>query len=385
MPKATCKTIGRSLPWGLIGMLGLILSVEHVVIRHDLDLIGTVSLNWRYAGRAAASRARDCKILCLGSSIVKMGIGARMIQAGTGKRTFNLAMSAASLPANFYVLRRAIEAGARPDAVLIDCLENGLEPFQVHGNLRNYPELLTVGEIFDIAWQTRDSEFLALMILSRALPSLKDRFEIRNNVLAYFRGQNASSALAGYLARRNWEANHGMWAIPRNPAFEAMHPEEAVPSPPQASSRATGAPRSLLGNYTKRFLDLAAANQIRVFYLLAPLPPHTRLSWDQSGANLEHSRLAADIQAYSSNVIVIEGRYSGYGIDAFYDDVHLNTQGATALSTEVASIMKQYLGQPRPEGSRVTLPPYHARGADPWLEDTIQTGVVLKAEKARRR
>ena len=110
------KTLCGSIPWGLIGMLGLILSVERAVIRHDQDLTGTVPLNWRYARYAAVSRTRDCQILCLGTSMVKFGIGSQTIAAGTGQPTFNLAMSSSSLPANYFVLRRALARalGRRP-------------------------------------------------------------------------------------------------------------------------------------------------------------------------------------------------------------------------------------------------------------------------------
>ena len=93
MRKERSKTIGRSLPWGLIGMLGLLMTVEKIVVRHDLDLTGIVPLNWRYARNKAVSEARNCAILCLGYSIVKFGICPSLIEAETGKRTFNLAMS----------------------------------------------------------------------------------------------------------------------------------------------------------------------------------------------------------------------------------------------------------------------------------------------------
>ena len=112
MRKEQSKTLGHALPWGLIGMLGLLLAVEKVVVRHDPDLTGIVPLNWRFARNKAVSEARKCEILCLGSSIVKFGICPSLIEAETGKPTFNLAMCGASLPANYFVLRRAIEAGA---------------------------------------------------------------------------------------------------------------------------------------------------------------------------------------------------------------------------------------------------------------------------------
>ena len=372
------------IPWGLIGMLGLILSVERAVIRHDHDLTGTVPLNWRYARYAAVSRAPDCGILCLGTSMVKFGVSSRMIAAATGKRTFNLAMSASSLPANYFVLRRAIAAGARPEAVLIDCLDDGIVPIQIHDNLRNFPELLTLCETLDIAWRSRNSDFPAMILLSRLLPSLKTRFEIRNTVVAAFRGESASKRFEGRLVLRNWEANAGTSVIPRNPEFEARHRGETVRIAPRARSREGLAAVPLCGSYTARFLELAAAHQIRVFYLLPPVPPHTQESWIRTGIDEGKTRHVCELQAAYPDLIVLDARRSGYAVDAFIDDIHLNAHGATALSAEVASIMKQYLAGPTTAHVWVDLPVYRERDADPWLEDIRQSGVALGKRGARR-
>jgi hypothetical protein len=377
--------MGDSLPWGLIGTIGLILGVEKAVAWYDADLTGTVALNWRHARYAAVSRAPGCEILCLGSSMVKLGIGARIIGAETGKPTYNLAMSAASLPANYFVLRRALKAGARPRAVLIDCLDNGTEPFQLHNNLRNYPELLNRRETFDIAWHTGDTDFLAMMLLSRWLPSLKTRFEIRNNALAALRGVSASLKTEGFLARRNWEANGGTSVMPRNLEFEAIHRDESVQTVSQAPARAGGATRLLSGTYTQRFLDLTAAHGIRVYYVLPPLPPHTQKDWIRSGADQKRVNDASEFQAHYPDLVVLDARCSGYPVTAFIDDVHLNATGASVLSGDVAAIMKQSwsgTGAPR---AWVTLPAYHEPVPALRLEDVSQTRLALKAARRRRR
>jgi hypothetical protein len=379
------KTLCGPIPWGLIGMLGLILTVERAVIRHDQDLTGTVALNWRYARYAAGSRARPCEILCLGTSMIKFGIGSRIIKAGTGRRTFNLAMSASSLPANYFVLRRALAEGARPEAVLIDCLDDGIVPFQLRDNLRNYPELLTIGETLDIAWRSQNSDFLAAILLARLFPSLKSRFEIRNNVMAAFRGQSASARFEGRLVVRNWEANRGTSVIPRNLEFEARHRGETIQSAPRPPSREGLARAPRRGSYTQRFFDLAAAHDIRVFYLLPPVPPHTQESWIRSGIDEGKTRHVCELQADYPNLIVLDARRSGYTIDAFLDDVHLNAHGVSALSGDVASVMNRYLTEPATARVWVDLPPYQRRDMDPWLEDINQSGLAVSTERTRRR
>jgi hypothetical protein len=382
----TRKPIGGSLPRGLIGMLGLLLLIERIVVMQDHNLSGAVPLNWRYARKEAVSPAvLRCEILCLGSSMVKFGVGARLIEAQTGKGAYNLATCGSLLPANYFVLKEALAAGARPKAVTIDCLNTPIQPFQIYSNLRNWPEILTVPETFDLAWQTRDSDFLAITLLSRLFPSVKCRFEIGKNLQAVFRGNGASSFFEGKSLRRNWRANRGMQCMPRNPEYEAKHREEVVPVPPPAPIREERVTSPLNDVYTRRFLDLAAAHKIRVFYLLPPQSPHLQEFWHRSGEDIEHTRRACEAQAHYPDLIVIDGRGSGYKIGAFYDDVHLNGHGASEFSTEVALVMNRYLAGPTPDQVWVNLPPYRDLDPDPALEDLNVSHLAVKTGRVKRR
>ena len=43
----------RRFPWGLLGMLGLVVAVETFVARHRLDFTDTASLSWVMSGESA--------------------------------------------------------------------------------------------------------------------------------------------------------------------------------------------------------------------------------------------------------------------------------------------------------------------------------------------
>jgi hypothetical protein len=385
MEGKTRKLTSRALPWGLIGMFGLVLAAERFVLQHDRDLTTMVPLNWRLARRAATTGARECKVLCLGSSIVKFGIGARIITAQTGSRALNLAMSAASLPPNYFLLKRALDAGARPTAIIVDCLDDGFAPYQLQANLRNFPELLSIKETLELTWLARDSDLLATILLERLFPSFKNRFEIRKLMLAAFRGEEGSLEHESRVVERQWRRNRGTCVVPRNLDFEAKHRGEPAPVLPAAGPHVARAAGPLRTHYAPRFLELAAAYKVRVFYLLPPLPPHTLKSWARSGTIEERTREAEELQAHYPGMIVLDGRRSGYPVAAFYDDVHLNAQGATALSVDVGSVMKQTGDGAQGERLWVTLPPYRELGADPRLEDVINSGLVSKARSTSRR
>src|SRR5262249_35519035 len=108
------------IPWGLLGMVGLIIAVESFVARHDLDFTPWGSAAWSASPEAARREAPSCEVLCFGDSLVKLGVLPRVIEGVTGKRAYNLSICAAQAPASYFLLRRGLEAGAKPSAILVD-------------------------------------------------------------------------------------------------------------------------------------------------------------------------------------------------------------------------------------------------------------------------
>src|SRR3954447_9395190 len=82
------------VPWGFLGMLGLMALVELALARH-----GLAPSNWRASGRAASGKAVGCEVLCFGDSQVKLGLLPRVIEQRLGRPAYNLAIVGGQAPA----------------------------------------------------------------------------------------------------------------------------------------------------------------------------------------------------------------------------------------------------------------------------------------------
>src|SRR5262249_9760729 len=138
-------------------------------------------LAWRTAARAARREARRAEVLCFGDSLVKLGVLPRVLERRTGRSAYNLATQGSPAPAPFFLLRRALEAGARRRAVLVDYSPQVL-PTPPRESLPYWPELIGVREAIELGWAARDARFVAATALALALPTLKNRLASRDAV-----------------------------------------------------------------------------------------------------------------------------------------------------------------------------------------------------------
>ena len=83
------------MPWGLVGMLGLVIAIEGTISRRWLDFSDPVSVSWRFMDRAARSEAAGCDVLFLGDSLVKHGLLPSVIRRETGLRSVNISAARA--------------------------------------------------------------------------------------------------------------------------------------------------------------------------------------------------------------------------------------------------------------------------------------------------
>ena len=120
MMGTTREAARRAVPWGLVGMISLMTIVEGYIGRNDLDFRHPWGWDWKQTVRAIGREARGCEVLCFGDSLVKYGVVPRVLEARLGRRAYNLAVANGQAPTAYFLLRRALEAGARPAAVLID-------------------------------------------------------------------------------------------------------------------------------------------------------------------------------------------------------------------------------------------------------------------------
>jgi hypothetical protein len=344
-------------------MLCALLTIESSLARHIQEFTVGEGLNWAFARKAALSKVRDCEIFSLGSSTSKFGVVSSVMEDLTGHRTFNLAMCSSDMAGNYFTLRRAIEAGARPKAVLIDCYisqDITSDTKRRYLNIRSWPEFLGLREAADIAWSSRDVNFLTTVALSWFCPSYKARFEVRNNVLAAVRGEVDNTAECSRFYRRNWGVNRGSQVMQRNPEFEARHVGEVAKLHVRTESPDLDMRGIPAGPYARRFLDLAASNNIRVFYLMLPLTPLKLDERVQCGEDLKDVKRARYLQSLNRDLVVIDGRNAHYPPQAFWDDVHMNGEGARVFTAEAASIVNQYLSGTAPRDRWVALHEYAA-------------------------
>ncbi len=178
----------RRTPIGFLGMIVLVTLVEGGFAgRHD-RLATTWSDDWRETGRSAVRKSHGRDLLCFGDSQVKSGVVPSVLESRTGRRAYNLAVGAGSPIGSYFLFRRALDAGARPEAVVLDAIPHILSDADGWYHRRLWPEMLGLRDLLDLAWTSRDPELFAALLGARFVPSYRGRFEARTRIRAAFRG-----------------------------------------------------------------------------------------------------------------------------------------------------------------------------------------------------
>jgi len=370
----------RRVPLGLLGMLALIVGVESFVMRHDYDLTTLVASNWQIEGQAPGRHAARNDILCFGDSMVKFGIQPRILGGVLGKPTYNFALYCGPPQASYYMLARSFDAGAKPAAVVVDFQPELLMGDAMKLTSRTFPELLGFRELVDLCWHARDSDRLGEFVIAKILPSSRKRYEIRAGLMAAIKGESASIKDKVLAAKRNWKLNKGAEVLAKNPYYHGEVPEfGAYP----AMFWMPWKPNPLSVTYLERFLDLAAAHKVPVFWVLQPNANEVDLKREKVGYNAQYDNFVRSYQDRFTNLVVIDGRHVNYPYQYFTDPVHLDRNGGTAYSFGVADVMKPYL-----EGTTIArrwfnLPDYRSRAEEVPLEDTTQSALAIRAEEGK--
>jgi hypothetical protein len=332
------------VPWGLLGTLVLVAVVERFSARHDLELSTILTRNTRFAVQGAEREAAECEVLCFGDSQVKLGVDPKVLEDSLHVRAFNLAILSAPPPASYFLLRRALEAGARPSALLVGHMTLVGDPRLKAPQL---PEFVGLRESLDLAWRTRDAGFFASLMLARLLPAVRARETIRATILASLQGRAGSTREAALSQWKDWRSHRGAHLAPKNPLFQG-HMEPQLEADLYSRQWVV---TPLYAAYFRRFLDLAASRDIPVFWLLAPLTPEAQSRREALGLDALHTRNVRAFQARHPNLFVVDARHSGYPHTVFIDSCHLDAEGAHRLTSEIAAILGRHRGV-APRGSR---------------------------------
>jgi hypothetical protein len=345
-------------------MLALVVAVElGLKAREDRLFASYLRDCWRFAGRAAGGEAARSEVLCFGDSLVKFGLSPRDLQAEAGLPAYNLAAYGGPPALSLHALDRALDAGAKPKALILAFAHANLSyPLGFYG--ANWSLMSSPLEGIDLARNAHDPSLFAWVMLGRAVPSVRRRFEIRQRVRSAFLGTGETDGWAQSLQahRAEWRRNRGGELLDRPPFRVAFDPSDRSLFPTAWSWNPAQK------SYFARFLDRAAARGVPVFYLLPPVSPTVHTAYEKLGVNTWQEGLAWGVQARWPGVTVVDARYSAYPEDAFFDTAHLNARGASQLSRDLGRVLRDHLGDGTAATRWVRLPPYagaQAAGNDP--------------------
>jgi len=357
---------------GFLGAVALVVAAEWAVFGPFDDPVSFGAASWRDGGRAAAHEAVDGAVLCFGDSQVKCGILPAVLERRLGLPAYNLAVIGGQAPGSFYLFERALRAGAKPRAIVV-----GYYPALLGCDLRLnaglWPELLDPGGCLDLLLGARDTRLAGPLLTRAVLPSLRRRAD----VAAAVRGGPDPGRDDARAYRRNWRVNGGAHALPVGRALVDESRPEA------GGGRWKCKPEN--ARYVRRFLALAAARGVPVFWLLPTNAPGLTAARLADGRDAAYDRYVAAVQAEFPGLTVIDPRPALTDPAAFSDVCHLNRRGAVALSLAVADVLDRSLSG-RDPSHRVALPAGAVAasgipGADAWasLEDVGQSSAALRA------
>ncbi len=285
-------------------------------------------------------------------------------------------MAQAPAPATYFLLRRLIEAGGRPSALIVD-----FKPSILAGSprysIRHWQAVLSPRECLELARDGGNAGMMIEIVLGRLLPSYRDRLEVREALVSALKGETAPTFATNRLALRNWGKNLGAHLNSSREPFSG----EVSPAIHKKLLSDGWKCHKVNALYVDRLLALAESRAIPVFWLVPPLSPALQDRRERSGADRDYVALIRSMQAKHPGVTVVDGRHSGYENAVFADHNHLNGRGAVALSHELARIVASPSGPSR----WVELPRFRDWPLDVPAEDVDQSRIALEAEAALRR
>jgi hypothetical protein len=334
LPAAMGKIGRRVFPLGFCGMVALIMALERFVAPRPgtSDRVGRVEMSWNGSAAAAEGGLARADVLCLGDSLIKLGILPRVLEDRLGLSAYNLGVLGGQAPSSYYLLRRVLNKGIRPRALMVDFSEHllslapGLNP-------TCWADSVGCSRSLELAWHSGDPALAISAGLHWLLPRWCDRRH--SDSLSSFRSDK-KAADDPRVFERNWHFNRGAQVAPR-----AFVPVEELLSVNADQWR----PHPANAFYVDRLLGAAQAEHIPVFWILTPSDAPRREQLEQNGVHAAYRKFIAERLAAYSCVTVLDGRQLCKSKDAFRDPIHVNRDGAIQLSVAVAAAIRPRLSE----------------------------------------
>jgi hypothetical protein len=334
---------GRA-PWGLLGALALVALVEATFTRYEERLMFPQHHDWRSAPRLAkAPEARRADVLCFGDSLVKLMVLPPTLESAHGLSAYNLAVPAGKPVISHAVFRRALRAGARPRAVVVDAGATLLgEPPGVPSMIRLAPEALSLFEMVELSWTARDPVLFARLAWPRLLRTLRARSEIRAVALSQARGEPPLwGSWLGMVHNRHVWTNRGAMAHRVDPARVPVVNEIAF------GMTAAFVVDPVNAAYLDRFLALAESHGIPTFLVVPPFAPELQARLERTGYDAAHEVFIRGLSDRYPGLTVIDLRHLGFTTAQFHNDpFHLNGDAAAAATRAVGAAIRDRLDGP---------------------------------------
>jgi len=188
MPPMNPEARGPRWPAGFLGMLGLLLAVETGLTRGELGL-GTVgAADWGLNRAEAVREGPGAEVLCFGDSLIKCGVAPAVLEARLDRTAYNLASLGATPPASYFLLKRALDAGARPRAILFDAKASTLNAANYWYTVRDWANLVGPWDALQLARDDRNPAFFGLHLVHYLIPSVRLRLDLRTRVVGQVSG-----------------------------------------------------------------------------------------------------------------------------------------------------------------------------------------------------
>jgi hypothetical protein len=329
--------LASRLPWGVLGALVLIFTIESRIHRLEPACFSTVWVeDWRRSAQAASTAARDAELLCLGDSASKFGLVPSVLEDATGLISHNLALNVGHALAAEILLDRALAAGARPRVVVLEAVPHLLAA-SPRAAVRFWPALLRLEQWHVPAIRSRDPRLLAELLVGRIFASVRARFEIRESIIAALGSRLPDPLCLLPILRRQWTANRGAQLMskrtaPLDPdAFRAeLLPSAWSPNPVQAEA-------------LRRSITRARSVGARVVLLLPPFIPSVHERRSAAGLETLYEAFIDRLTQEYPGLEVFDARGSCSDDDLHVDPIHLDVGGAIALSRALG----EWVAEPR--------------------------------------